>query len=114
MTYRRLVAMGTRTTHSGGKRLLAAALLSGMAFVVLSSHDAHARPKRPETACLEMGGAVINDQCCFKGGETGKKDICSPLRQSRGVMQKPVLPPKDKSGTSTSKEGPTTNFDFSK
>ncbi|MBI2882964.1 MAG: hypothetical protein HYY11_03495 [Candidatus Methylomirabilis oxyfera] len=63
MTYRRLVTMGTRTTRSGGRRLLAAALLSGMAMVLVSTHDAHARTK--EENCRDFGGTPTRDACAI-------------------------------------------------
>ncbi|MBI2882966.1 MAG: hypothetical protein HYY11_03505 [Candidatus Methylomirabilis oxyfera] len=45
MTHRGFITMGIRPTRRVGRRLLAAALLSSMALVVISARDVHARKK---------------------------------------------------------------------
>lgn len=80
-----------RKTNDRSKRLLIIALLAGVALVA-TSHDAYARRKRPETACLELGGAIINDQCCFRD-KSGEYSICSPVSRSAGAAARNLEAP---------------------
>lgn len=69
MTYRRLVTMGTRTTRSGGRRLLAATLLSSMTMVALSFRDVSALTLQE---CHERGGMVDGRGNCSYTAKDGK------------------------------------------
>ncbi|MBI2882961.1 MAG: hypothetical protein HYY11_03480 [Candidatus Methylomirabilis oxyfera] len=90
MTYRRLVTMGTRTTRSGGRRLLAAALLSGMAMVALSSHNV---------------SALTLQECHERGGMVDGRGNCSYTAKDGRIVIEPVVGARVQSGATPAPTG---------